>query len=146
VAASLPFLFVLLAGVGLAVQAPTNAMLARSAGSVLVAAIVSFVVGLVLLVAAWAAFDRTSPAGLRAAPGWAWAGGVYGVAYVVALAYGTPRLGLAAALTLAIAGQIAAALVLDHFGLLGLKTAPIGPARLAGAALVVAGVVLVRRG
>jgi len=145
-ASLIPFVLVLLAGIAVAVQAPTNAMLARASGSVVLAACMSFAVGLVALAAVWAAFDRTAPAGLRAAPGWAWLGGLYGAMYVAALAYGTPRLGLAATLTVGIAGQIAAALVLDHFGLLGLRLAPVSPLRLAGAALVLAGVVLVRRG
>lgn len=138
--------FVLLAGVGLAVQAPTNAALARTSGSVLLAALASFVVGSVVLALTWAAIDRTPPAALRGAPAWAWAGGFYGACFVAAMAYAAPRLGLATTLTIAIATQLATALVLDHFGLLGLKVAPISPGKIAGVVLVLAGVVLVRRG
>lgn len=98
------------------------------------------------LLAIYAAADRTPPAGLRSAPWWAWLGGFYGAAFVSALAYAAPRLGLAQTLTLAIASQVAAALVLDHFGLLGLKETPISALRIAGVLLVLAGVVLVRRG
>jgi transporter family-2 protein len=138
--------FVLLAGVGLAVQAPTNAALARTSGSVLLAALASFVVGSVVLALTWAAIDRTPPAALRGAPAWAWAGGFYGACFVAAMAYAAPRLGLATTLTIAIATQLATALVLDHFGLLGLKVAPISLGKIAGVVLVLAGVVLVRRG
>ena len=140
------FVFVLLAGVGLAVQAPTNAALAKTSGSVLLAALVSFVAGSVVLALAWAAIDRTSPTALRGAPVWAWAGGLYGACFVAAMAYAAPRLGLATTLTIAIATQLATALVLDHFGLLGLKVAPISLWKVAGVVLVLAGVVLVRRG
>ena len=139
-------LFVLLAGVGLAVQAPTNAALAKTSGSVLLAALVSFIVGSIVLALAWAAIDRTSPTALRGAPVWAWAGGFYGACFVAAMAYAAPRLGLATTLTIAIATQLATALVLDHFGLLGLKVAPISLWKVAGVVLVLAGVVLVRRG
>jgi len=139
-------LFVLLAGVGLAVQAPTNAALARTSGSVLLAALVSFIVGSIVLALAWVAIDRTSPATLRGAPVWAWVGGLYGACFVAAMAYAAPRLGLATTLTIAIATQLATALVLDHFGLLGLKVAPISLWKVAGVVLVLAGVVLVRRG
>ena len=139
-------LLVLLAGVGLAVQAPTNAALARTSGSVLLAALVSFIVGSIVLALAWAAIDRTSPAALRGAPVWAWVGGLYGACFVAAMAYAAPRLGLATTLTVAIATQLATALVLDHFGLLGLKVAPISLWKVAGVVLVLAGVVLVRRG
>ncbi|HWU73528.1 MAG TPA: DMT family transporter, partial [Sphingomonas sp.] len=90
--------------------------------------------------------DRTPPAALRGAPAWAWAGGFYGACFVAAMAYAAPRLGLATTLTIAIATQLATALVLDHFGLLGLKVAPISLGKIAGVVLVLAGVVLVRRG
>ena len=144
--ALLPIIAVLLAGIGVAVQTPTNAMLARVSGSVVLAALVSFVVGTTVLVAAWLASGARGLEGLRGAPWWAWAGGLYGACYVAALAYAVPRLGLAVTLTAAIASQLATALLLDHFGLLGLARAPISPVRLAGVALVAAGVVLVRRG
>jgi len=139
-------LFVLLAGVGLAVQAPTNAALAKASGSVLLAALVSFIAGSVVLALTWAAIDRTAPSALRGAPAWAWAGGLYGACFVAAMAYAAPRLGLATTLTIAIASQLATALLLDHFGLLGLKAAPISLGKVAGVVLVLAGVVLVRRG
>jgi transporter family-2 protein len=139
-------LFVLLAGVGLAVQAPTNAALAKASGSVLLAALVSFIAGSVVLALTWAAIDRTAPSALRGAPAWAWAGGLYGACFVAAMAYAAPRLGLATTLTIAIASQLATALLLDHFGLLGLKVAPISLGKIAGVVLVLAGVVLVRRG
>jgi transporter family-2 protein len=136
----------LLAGVALAVQAPTNAMLARSAGSVVLAALVSFVVGTLLLLAAWAALDRTPPAAIGQAPAWAWVGGLYGAGFVAAMAFSAPRLGLATALTIAIASQLATALLLDHWGALGLREQPVSAGRLLGAALVLAGAILVRRG
>lgn len=79
------------------------------------------------------------PAALRGAPGWAWLGGLYGACFVAALAYATPRLGLACALTMAVVSQLVPALVLDRFGLLGLSQPPISVARLAGVALVRAG-------
>jgi transporter family-2 protein len=139
------FLVVLLAGVGLAVQPPTNAMLARMSGSVLLAALISFFVGTVMLAGAWLATDRTSPTTLHGAPAWAWLGGLYGAVFVAAMAYAAPRLGLATTLTVAIASQLATALVLDHFGLLGLKAIPVSPGRIVGVAIVLVGIVLVRR-
>lgn len=142
----LPLLVTLLAGIGLAVQAPTNAGLARAGGSVLLASLVSFVLGSAALLAAWLALDRTPPAALRGAPGWAWFGGFYGAGFVAAMAFAVPRLGLALTLTLAIASQLVAALLLDRFGLLGLPRVALSTPRLLGAGLVVAGVVLSRQG
>jgi bacterial/archaeal transporter family-2 protein len=143
--ALLQILAVLVAGVGVAIQPPTNAALARVAGSVWLAALISFVVGTATLLVIWA-IDRTPLSNTRGAPWWAWLGGFYGAAFVAALAFAAPRLGLATALTMAIASQLATALILDHFGLLGLKTQPVTLMRLAGVGCVLAGVVLMRRG
>lgn len=141
----LPIIAVLIAGIGVAVQPPTNAALARASGSVWLAALISFTVGTLALLAVWAV-DRTPLSAARAAPWWAWLGGLYGACFVAALAFATPRLGLAVTLTAAVASQLATALLLDRFGLFGLPQQAVTPGRLAGVALVLAGVVLVRRG
>lgn len=144
--ALLPFLAVFIAGVGLALQPPTNASLAKASGSVVLAALISFAVGTLVLSVAWLFIDRGNPSALRTAPWWGWLGGLYGAFFVAAFAYAAPRVGLSVALMVAIASQIVTALVLDHFGLLGLKVALVSWIKLAGAALVLAGVVLVRLG
>lgn len=143
--ALVPVLAALLAGIGLATQSPTNAALGRSIGSVTLAALVSFVVGTVILVVAWLAFDRTPLSALRGAKPWMLVGGAYGAYFVAAAAFAAPRLGLASMLTIMIASQLVAALVIDHFGLVGLPRAPVTAVKLAGVALVLVGVVLVRR-
>ncbi len=102
--------------------------------------------GTAILFAIWAAADRTMPATLKGAPGWAWLGGLYGACFVAALAYASPRLGLASALTIAVASQLVTALALDRFGLLGLSAQPISLMRIAGVLLVIGGVLLVRAG
>jgi transporter family-2 protein len=65
--------------------------------------------------------------------------------FVAVAAFAVPKIGVASLITIGIAGQIAMALLLDHFGALGLAKEPINLGRIAGAALVVAGVILVRR-
>lgn len=141
----IPILLTILAGIGVAMQPPVNATLARS-GSVILAALISFGVGTAILLGIWATLDRTSPAGLKDLPWWAWTGGIYGVIFVSTSAYAAPRLGLASMLTIAIAAQLAAALVIDHFGLIRLEQTPLTPMRILGVLLVLAGVVLVRKG
>ncbi|GAA3707969.1 DMT family transporter [Sphingomonas cynarae] len=141
-----PLIVVLIAGVGLAAQPPTNAALARTSGSVVLATLVSFLIGSAILFAVWLAFDRTPPAALRGAPPWAWLGGLYGAAFVTAVAFAAPRLGLATTVTVAIATQVGVALLLDHVGGLGLKTDPVTLPKLVGVALMLAGVVIIRRG
>ncbi len=144
-AAIIPILMTILAGIGVAMQPPVNAMLARS-GSVILAALISFGVGTAILLGIWATLDRTSPAGLKDLPWWAWTGGIYGVIFVSTSAYAAPRLGLASMLTIAIAAQLTAALVIDHFGLIRLAQTPLTPMRVFGVLLVLAGLVLLWRG
>jgi len=143
----LPILLVLGAGGMIALQAPTNAMLARAGGSPVLAALISFLVGTVALFAVWlAGGHRPETAGFARLPWYAWLGGLYGATYVAIAAYAAPRIGLASLITIGIAGQIVSAMWLDHVGALGLPRDPFSLVRLAGAALVVVGVVLVRRG
>src|SRR5919106_4822673 len=144
--AVLPILLVLFAGGMIALQAPTNAILARAGGSPVLAALISFAVGTVALFCAWlASGNRPGTKALVGLPAYAWIGGAYGAVYVAVAAYAAPKIGLASLITIGIAGQIAMALWLDHVGALGLPRDPISLGRVAGAALVIAGVILVRR-
>ena len=141
-----PMLLVLAAGGMISLQAPTNAMLARAGGSPVLAALISFAVGTVVLLGVWlASGSRPRASSFAGLPPYAWFGGAYGALYVAVAAYAAPKIGLASLITIGIAGQIVMALLLDHVGALGLPRDPLSIGRIAGAVLVVAGVVLVRR-
>jgi transporter family-2 protein len=143
----LPMLLVLFAGGMIALQAPTNSMLARAGGSPVLAALISFAVGTAALLLVWlVGGSRPGTAAFANLRWYAWLGGVYGAIYVAVAAFAAPRIGLASLITVGIAGQIAMAMWLDHVGALGLPRDPISMGRIAGALLVIAGVVLVRRG
>ena len=88
---------------------------------------------------------RPDMAATRALPWYAWLGGVYGACFVVAAAWGVPRLGVAMTITLMVGGQLLLSLILDHFGALGVPRQPLNLGRIAGVGLVLAGVLLVRR-
>ncbi|MFN6980540.1 MAG: DMT family transporter [Brevundimonas sp.] len=139
-------LIVVLAGGATALQAPTNAKLATAVASPVNAAFISFAVGTTVL-GIVAALMHTRPdfAAARALPWYAWMGGVYGACFVVAAAWGVPRLGVAMTITLMVGGQLLLSLVLDHFGALGVPRQPLNLGRIAGVGLVLAGVLLVRR-
>jgi transporter family-2 protein len=142
----LPILLVFIAGSMVALQAPTNAILAKAGGSPILAALISFLVGTVALFIVWlASGNRPATAAFGGLPWYAWIGGLYGAVFVAVAAYAAPKIGVASLITIGIAGQIAMALILDHLGALGLTREPINIGRIAGAALVVAGVILVRR-
>jgi transporter family-2 protein len=140
-------LLALVVGALLPVQAGVNAAMARHAGRPEWAAFLSFAVGLAGLAAYLLAARLRPPslAALAAAPAWSWVGGLLGAVYVTAIVMLTPRIGFALTLALTLAGQMVAALALDHAGALGLATRPITVPRLAGAVLLFAGVLLMRR-
>ena len=136
-----------LAGATLAVQVGLNATMREHAGSPMAAALVNFAVGTVVLAIA-VAFGRGSFAGIAAATGapwWAWAAGILGGLYIAASAAFGPLIGGATFLALIVAGQMVAALALDHYGLLGFPVRPLDAGRLAGALLVIAGMFLLAR-
>ncbi|KAJ3210346.1 hypothetical protein HDU67_005379 [Dinochytrium kinnereticum] len=78
----------------------------------------------------------------REIPWYAWFSGVLGFTYVMCVTYLTPRLGAANLLGVNIALQVCSALLFDHYGWLGFAERRMTAAKLAGAGLVVAGVVM----
>lgn len=137
---------IVLAGGATALQAPTNARLMTAVGSPVNAAFVSFAVGTAVLGLLAVAFQtRPDMVAARSLPWYAWIGGLYGVVFVIAATWGVPRLGVALTITLMVAGQLLISLILDHFGAFGAPQQPINLGRLAGVALVIGGVLMVRR-
>jgi transporter family-2 protein len=137
----------LLAGIGLTLQIGLNAALRTTFGSAGIAALTNFLVGTAGLVLFLLATRTSLPdrSALGAAPGWAWFGGLLGAFYVATATIAGPRIGAAAFLAITVLGQLCASLVVDHYGLVGFSRDPVTPVRLAGAALLFAGVWLIAR-
>jgi transporter family-2 protein len=141
-----PHLMAAMVGAGLTVQVGMNATVRFAIGSPVLAAIVNFVVGLAaLILVAVVSGSRWAPGSTATVPAWAWFGGLLGAVYVASTTVLGPRLGAAALLALTLAGQMLAALIIDHYGIIGFPQSPLTPSRLLGAALLVAGVLLVMR-
>lgn len=140
-------LLALLGGAAVAVQFAVNSELRLAVRSPLVAATISFLVGTAVLIAlvAIARDGLPTPAAMTSAPWWAWLGGFLGAFYVFSSIVVTPRIGATATVGFVVAGQLLAALALDHFGLLNLTAQPVGLLRLLGVALVLVGAVIVLR-
>lgn len=135
-----------LIGALLSVQAPINTMAGAKLGHPLGGAVFSFVVGTLFLVAVTILTVRTEIAwaNVWSLPPWLWLGGVLGAIYITAAIVLTPQIGVGALVALAIAGQVTASLLLDHYGMLGLAAREITMGRAAGALLVVVGALMVR--
>jgi transporter family-2 protein len=141
-----PHLLAVLVGAGLTIQVGMNATVRAFIGSPVLAAVVNFVVGLAALaLVATASGARWTPGSAASVPAWAWFGGLLGAAYVAATTVLGPRLGAAALLALTLGGQMLAALLVDHYGVIGFPQSPVTPARLLGVALLVAGALLIMR-
>jgi len=139
-------LMALLAGTAIALQTGVNAQLRSWLGNPMQAALVSFIVG-TLSLAVYVLPQRQSWSftGEGSRPWWIWTGGLLGAYVVTALIILAPRLGASLSIALVVTGQMITALILDHFGLLGFPQQKIGPLRILGAALLIAGVVLIRK-
>ena len=79
-------------------------------------------------------------------PIWAWFGGLLGAVYLTGTLFSVPTLGAASTIALIVFGQMTASLLLDQVG--GLVAVPnaLTLTRVAGAGLLLAGVVLITRG
>lgn len=135
------------AGLGLTIQVGMNAQLRRVLQSSWSAALVSFLVGTMAIVAVLFATRTPIPARdtFATVPPWAWFGGLFGAFYVAISTIVATELGATSLLVLGLAGQLAMALVVDHYGWLGLPVNPITGIRILGVALLCAGVWLITR-
>jgi transporter family-2 protein len=134
------------AGALIALQAPINATLGDSIGNV-AAATVNFVVGAVILIAVTLVFadgfGSLSSAGEL--PWYYTLGGAVGAAFVVVAIVTVGTLGAGGITAATLAGQLAASVVIDRLGILGLAEREITVGRVAGIALLLLGTYLVVR-
>lgn len=143
----LPIVIAILAGVSIVTQQALNTNLRTELDSVVWPGFVSYLVGLISMAVFAIAMREPLPAfGVMArVPWWAWSGGFFGAVFIAIAILLVPKLGAATFIALFVAGQLMASLVFDHYGVLGLAVRPIDTTKVIGAALLVAGVVLIRR-
>lgn len=137
---------VIVAGAMLPVQAGLNAKVGKTLESPVHASFLSFVEGAIAL-ALYLLVTR-QPAQWqhwRDIPPVTWSAGALGAIYVTITIFAFPRLGAPLTFGLIVAGQLLITLLLDHFKLLVAVQHPINFYRLLGVALIIAGVVLIRR-
>jgi transporter family-2 protein len=138
-------LLAVVAGSALPFQAGINARLATFVGGPIRASAISFAVGTLVLVVLALVVTRgvVSTGRVASVPWWGWLGGAVGAGYVASTVAAAPRLGALNLFAAVIFGQLLCSVVLDHFGVL-YKEHSLSTGRLAGVALLAAGVVLVR--
>jgi bacterial/archaeal transporter family-2 protein len=134
-----------LAGVGLAFQSATNAVLGRALGHPMWASFWQFAAGTVLIMAVMVALRVPAPTivAATAGPWWIWIGFITGSYFVVAALSLSPAIGVGGFIAALVAGQMITSVVLDHYGLVGLTERPVTWARLAGGLFIIVGVLLI---
>jgi transporter family-2 protein len=76
---------------------------------------------------------------------WAWSGGIFGAIFIGLSIITIPKLGGATYIAILVTGQMISALAVDHFGWLGVAERHVDLPRIVGVALLVGGVILIRR-
>ena len=146
---NLYILAIVIAGTGVGAQIAVNAGLGAAARAPLWAANINFAVSVVVGLAALGISillgqpAAPSPA-IWTAPKWVWLGGVFGGTYVLLAIILTRTVGVAVLSAATIFGQLAASLLIDHYGWLGATVHRLSATRLIGAVFLVVGVALIR--
>jgi transporter family-2 protein len=130
----------------LATQVGVNGLLRERTGSAIHAAMISTAVSTTSLLIVNVIRGEAWPPlpDLAHMPWWLWTGGLMGALYVALAPVLAVRMGGAVFFAIVLVGQMTAALIFDQFGLLGLPQHDISLPRVAGALMLVAGVVLIR--
>lgn len=135
-------LLIVSGGVAVAVQPSINARLAAKTGF-LEAATISFAVGTLVLLLVSLMSGQGSFRRIVEVPWWQLSGGLFGAFFVTMTIVGVPRIGTAAVLALTIVSQLTAGLIMDHYGVFGMRGIPVDGKRIAGVVLLLIGVFLV---
>jgi transporter family-2 protein len=147
-ATTLLLLLAVLVGAAVPLQSAVNAGMASTQGHPLYGALTNTTVATLTLALLVLTLRLPAP-NLKLAvsgPWWLWTGGLVGAAFVFGGLFVAPRVGAATFAAATIFGTLAAALVIDHLGLLGFPVKPISTARLAGVGCVLAGLLLLQGG
>ena len=126
-------------GIAVGLQSPMASMITQRLGifeSIFIVHIGGAVIALIPLLL----FSGGKLSQWRSLPWYLLGAGVFGLVVVASFSYMIPRIGIAAAITTIVAGQLLVGTVLDHFGLLGAAVRSFDATRLLGIAVVLVGV------
>jgi transporter family-2 protein len=125
-------------GIAIGVQSPMASMITQRLGifeSVFIVHIGGAVIALIPMLILGSKLSQW-----RSLPWYALGAGFFGLGVVAAISFMIPRVGVAPALIILLAGQLLMGAVLDHFGWLGLTQRPLDVPRVIGLMVVLAGV------
>jgi transporter family-2 protein len=126
-------------GIAVGIQSPMASMITQRLGlfeSVFIVHIGGAVIALIPLLI----YGGGKLSQWRSVPWYVLGAGVFGVVVIAAISFTIPRVGVAAAITTVVAGQILAGALIDHYGLLEAYVRPMDLTRAIGLAVVLFGV------
>jgi len=141
------YLLPIFAGIAITVQSGINSQLRAVIQHPVMAAFISFLVGTVAL-ALLLLFSKDVLPELGQYSNAKWyqyTGGLLGAFVVTVTLIAVSQIGAANMFVLIIAGQLTTAVVMDHFGVLGVRENPMNMQKLIGIILVVCGAYIVNR-
>ena len=141
------FLAATLSGISNPFQSGTNAQLNKQLGNPLWATAFVYASGLLGLLVAQVFARQVFPDATRIAgvSWWAWLGGLISVISTVAGLTLSQKLGSGVFTGASVTAALLTSVLLDHLGIIGFRQHTAGPGRLAGCALMVAGLWLISR-
>ncbi len=129
----------LVAGVAMALQGSLNSALGKIIGLLQATLVVHLTATLLVIILLLTPLRDGNPGKLLSCPWYLWLGGIIGVLITYGVVASIPRVGVALATTAIIVGQVATALLIDHFGWFGLEKMPFTWWKAAGLVLLAAG-------
>ncbi|MBK8617347.1 MAG: DMT family transporter [Anaerolineales bacterium] len=129
----------LVGGIAVGVQSPLSSMISQRLGvieSIFIIHLGGAIAALIPLIY----YGGGKISNWRTVPWYALCAGVFGLVVIFSMSYMIPRVGVATALIILLAGQLFIGTILDHFGLLGAIQRPLEFSRIFGLAIVLAGV------
>lgn len=141
------YLLPVFAGVAITIQSGVNSQLRSAIQHPLMAAFISFVVGTIAL-ALLLLFSKNTLPGLSQYSAISWykyTGGLLGAFVVTVTLISVAQIGAGSMFVLIVAGQLVTAVLMDHFGVLGLKTNPVTLQKFFGICFLIMGAWLVNR-
>ena len=142
----IPFLFSILSGAANPFQSAANAQLNKQLHAPIWTAVMVYMTGLLGMLIVEIFVQQPLPvANAGHVSWWAWTGGIISILSTVAGLLLVQRLGSGIFTALSITASLVVSVLLDQFGLMGLRQHQATPGRWIGCALLVAGVWLVSR-
>lgn len=129
----------LVGGMAVGLQAPMSSMISQRLG-VLESIFIIHLGGALVVLLPLLYFGGGKLGSWRTVPWYALCAGAFGLVVIFSMSYMIPRIGVATALIILLAGQILIGSILDHFGLLGAAVRPLDFTRILGLGVVLAGV------